>query len=354
MVKNKINLLILAFLLLASIIIYFFPFPVSYNIESKGLIIPAHEWSLVRSVEGNLISSYKDNIKGTVNSFGVTEFQRGDVVEFKLHAKIPFVDVIGTGDTIGMIYSNEQERNLIQLLGEFEILNAEYQFYTTGQKPEDIQEAKRRLEFVKQDLLTQQKLTKRSEGLFKESVISDQEYEISLNDLKLKEIQIEIAEAQYLSVSTGDKPEMAAVIKAKIDALENQINQVKRRFNFYTVTSPVSGMIVSNRGLENSEIVINIADTSSLVVLVPFDFKEFPYIKKGQEVSIGSNGHKTSGSILNIDNVVQIIDSKQALFATVIIENHSEIIPGSFAEVSIHCDDLTLMDYLQRILNITF
>ncbi len=66
----------------------FFPYQVGYNIETKGLVLPAHEWSLIRSIEGNLISSYKDNIKGSVNSFGVTEFQRGDVVEFKLHPKI--------------------------------------------------------------------------------------------------------------------------------------------------------------------------------------------------------------------------------------------------------------------------
>jgi ABC-type oligopeptide transport system substrate-binding subunit len=253
-----------------------------------------------------------------------------------------------------MIYSNEQERNLIQLLGDFEILKAEYNFHTTGQKPEDIQQAKTRLEFVRQDLLTQKKLTQRAENLFKEAVISDQEYELSLNDLKLKEIQIDIAEAHYLSVSTGDKPEMAALIKAKIDALSNQISQVKNRLNFFTVTSPVSGMVVSNRGIDNNEIVINIADTSSLVLLVPFELKELPYIKHDQEVVIGRNGIKVIGRILTIDNVVQTIDFKQALFATVVIEGNSDLIPGSFAEATIQSGELSLVEYLKRIFNITF
>ncbi len=74
-------------------------------------------------------------------------------------------------------------------------------------------------------------------------------------------------------------------------------------------------MVVSNRGIDNNEIVINIADTSSLVLLVPFELKELPYIKHDQEVVIGRNGIKVIGRILTIDNVVQTIDFKQALFA---------------------------------------
>ncbi|MDQ3392511.1 MAG: efflux RND transporter periplasmic adaptor subunit [Bacteroidota bacterium] len=352
--KKNINLYIAGIVLISCAIIYFFPFPINYFVESKGLILPAHEWSLIRSIEGNLISSHKDNIKGSVQSFGVTEFVRGDVVEFKINNNILSAKSITTGDTVGMIYSNEQERNLIQLLGDFEVLNAEYKFYTTGQKPEDIQQAKTKLEFVKQDLLTQKKLTARAETLYKESVISDQEYELALNDLKLKEIQIDIAEALYNSVSTGDKPEMAALIKAKMQALEKQINQVKGRFTFFTVTSPVSGMVVSNRALDNTETVINVADTSSLVILVPFDLKELPYVKKGQEVYIGKSSKQYKGKILNIDNVVQVIDYKQAIFATIIIDNHIDLMPGSFAEVSMHCGELSLMEYLKRIFDITF
>jgi hypothetical protein len=35
-----------------------------YNIYSMGLMIPAKEWVLTRSSDGNFVTSFKDNIKG--------------------------------------------------------------------------------------------------------------------------------------------------------------------------------------------------------------------------------------------------------------------------------------------------
>jgi hypothetical protein len=75
----------IAGLLLLSIALLFLPVKVDYTIHSKGLVTPAHEWSLARTVDGNLISSLKDNIQDSVKTYNVTEFQRGDVVEFKLN-----------------------------------------------------------------------------------------------------------------------------------------------------------------------------------------------------------------------------------------------------------------------------
>lgn len=355
--KKAKNLLFvhISFVLLVSILLWL-PIDLDYKIQTKGLILPAYEWSLTRTVDGNLISAYKDNIKGTVNSLGVTEFRRGDVVEFNLNPQITNTLTVNLGDTIGRISSNEEERNLIQLLGQFDILNAELDFYSTGKKPEDIQEAQRKLELVIQDFETQKKLTTRAETLFNDKVISDQNYDIALNDLKLKEIRKNIAEAQYLSATTGDKPEMVALIKAKRDALQKQIAQVQNRINYFTLTSPVSGMVVSNRGLSNNEVVINIADTSSYVVLVPFQLIDKDYVKIGQEVEIilDKVKERPKGKIIKIDNVVQMVDYKQTLFATVEFDNYVPLLPGSFAEITILGDEIPLVDYMKRFFQINF
>ena len=61
---------------------------VPYIIKSRALFMPASEFNLVRTADGNLISSFKDNVRGVVKSYGVTEFQRGDVVQFLLNPKI--------------------------------------------------------------------------------------------------------------------------------------------------------------------------------------------------------------------------------------------------------------------------
>lgn len=226
---------------------------IPYTISSRAVFMPASEFNLVRTVEGNLISSFKDNLRGVVKSYGVTEFQRGDVVQFLLNPKMVNQKFVNAGDTIGWIISNEEQRNLIQLKGELGIMKAELDFYTTGQKPEDVQTAKEELELAKEQLDIQKKLLKRSALLFKDSVIPQQEYDIELNKLKVKEIEVGVAEARYLSITTGEKKEQSRLVAAKITNLELQIKQVSDRLAYFTFTTPMSGMILLQRENEIGE-----------------------------------------------------------------------------------------------------
>jgi multidrug efflux pump subunit AcrA (membrane-fusion protein) len=355
MEKKYLNAIFCVSALLGVILLFQLPITVRYDVATRGLIIPAHEWSLARTIEGNLISAYKDNIKGSVNSYGVTEFQRGDVVEFKLNPAIYSSLSVRKGDTIGVLYSNEEERKLKQLLGQYEILNAELKYHTTGKKVEDVQEARRKLELVKQKLDTQRKLMDRTEALYLDSLISNQKYEVDLNELRIKEINKDIAEAQYNSAITGDKVERAGVVMAKIRALDEQIEQVRARLNYFTLISPITGMVVLNRGLDNSELLINIVDTSSMVVIVPLELSERSYVNINHTVELKSRTARnvSPGKIASIDNVVQVVDNKQAFFATAIFENQAKLIPGTFTEVLIAGDTISLWEYMSRIFDLT-
>jgi hypothetical protein len=232
---------------IAILVVACFYIKVPYKIRSRALFMPASEFNLVRTLDGNLISSFKDNVRGVVKSYGVTEFQRGDVVQFLLNPKLLSQKYVNIGDTIGWIVSNEEQRNLIQLKGELNIMKAEFEFYTTGQKPEDIQTAKEQWELAKEQLDIQKKLLQRSTALFVDSVIPQQEYDIELNKLKVKEIEVGIAEARYMSITTGEKKEQGRLVSARIANLESQIKQVSDRLAYFTFTTPMSGMILLQR-----------------------------------------------------------------------------------------------------------
>jgi hypothetical protein len=161
---------------------------------------------LSRAGDGNFISSFKDNLKGVTTSFDVTEFSRGDVVGFELNPNFEEANYVFQGDTIGYINSNEEQRRLIELEGALDVLNSELLFFTTGQKPEDIQVTDERLKRAKQDLETEKILFSRNQKLFEDSVITQLEMDILLNMLKLKEYEVHIMTAEYNSAITGEKP----------------------------------------------------------------------------------------------------------------------------------------------------
>lgn len=318
---------------------------IPYTIKAKAVFIPAAEFNLTRTLEGNLISTYKDNVKSAVKNYGITEFQRGDVVEFVLADAISDKTFIDKGDTIGWVYSNEEQRKLILLKGQLEILNAELEFFTTGQKPEDVQKAKEQWDLAQQELETQRKLMARSTTLFKDSVISQQEFEIEENRLRVKEIALKIAKANYASITTGEKPEQEKLINAQILAIKDQINQVSQRINYFTITSPLSGIIQLERGPGTGEKIISVGDTSSWVGMIPVQYKERKYIKTGNSIDyFGMKGH-----VVNLDNKISLIDSRQAFYITAVWPYQDDIFPGTIGEVIIQCEKISLFEYFIRL-----
>ncbi len=318
---------------------------ITYTVKSRAFFIPSSEFTLVRTIDGNLISSFKDNIRGVVKSYGVTEFQRGDVVQFILNPVLSIKKYVAKGDTIGWIVSNEEQRNLIQLKGELQIMKAEMEFYTTGQKPEDIQTATEQLQLAKEQLDIQKKLLARSAQLYRDSIIPLQEYEIQLNSFKVKEIEVGVANARLLSVATGEKVERGRLVAAKIANLESQIKQVSDRLAYFTFTSPMSGMIMLQRDNQSGDNVIGIADTSHWVGVIPIQLREKNYIHLADTITCNS----IKGNIAGIDNSVKIIDRRQSFYVTGIWPYHSNILPGTMAEVEINCGEVSVMEYLTRL-----
>jgi hypothetical protein len=320
---------------------------VNYSISSRAVFMPALEYNLIRTPDGNLITTLKDNSVGVVKNYGISQFSRGDVVQFMVADDLIKNQKVNAGDTLGWILSNEQQKVLIQLKGELGILKAELDFYTTGQKPEDIQTSKEQWELAKEQLEIQKKLIKRNTKLFNDSVIPQQEYDIQLNNLKVKEIEVAIAEAKYLSISTGQKKEQERLILAKIKNIESQITQVSTRLAYFTFTTPISGMLIAQRGMDTifGGNVITIGNNDKWIGLVPVQLKERAFIHVGDTIKNNNN----YGKIISMDNSVKIIDARQAFYVTIEWISKNDIMPGAINEVSIIGEKITIADYLLRI-----
>ena len=323
---------------------------ITYTITSRAYFMPAMEFNLVRTIEGNLITSLKDNSIGIVKNYGITEFSRGDVVQFVISEDLITKKQLAAGDTIGWILSNEEQKQLIQLKGELGVLKAELDFYATGQKPEDVETAKVQWDLARQQLDIQRKLMQRNTQLFTDSVIPQQEYDIQMNNLKVKEIETNIAEARYMSITTGQKKEQTQLIKAKIKNIETQISQVSARLAYFTFTTPIPGMLIAQRGLDTiyGGNVISIGSNDKWVGLAPIQLKERAYIHIGDTLVSSRN----LGVITGIDNSIKIIDGRQAFYITTEWITKNNILPGSIEEVSIEGEKITLAAYFQRIFSL--
>jgi len=338
------------------VIAYFMRFP--YNITTRGMIMPAKEWRLTKTGDGTLSSVFIDNLHNSTTHFSVTEFQRGDLAEFSLNPTLLQRSSVKIGDTIGLIKSSEEERRLVDLMADLMVQQSLLGVYTSGEKPEAVQMAYDAMKKAEFEYETQKKQTARNEILFNEGVIAAGEFELSQNAYLVKKQNLNIELANYRAVTTGAKQEQINFIKSNISALELRIDDVQQRLRSFTVLSPIDGEIMGRRSSSiNNETIVSITDNSLYITILPVEVFQLAFIEPGQEVTLkmGSYGISFKAHITGIDNMVQMIDQRQKVFVTAVLEpfEHS-IMAGMIADATISCGNITGGEYLRRLFRIVY
>ncbi len=348
--KKIVTAVLSTVLLLAIVLIFYIEVP--YTIRSHGIVMPLEEWTLTKVGDGNLLSVHKNNLTNSINSFSINEFQRGDAAGFQIKKNINKHNFIRKGDTIGYVNSNELQRKLIALKGELNEQNYLLQVYATGQKPEEIKLARDKVALAKQELKTQQKIFDRIDMLHKDTLIAPKDYELALNALHVKQYNLDIARSHLQALTTGSKEEEISYIKSRINTLEAHIEQLQSRIDSYVIRSPISGQILRQKGgNSDDDHIIKIADMSQMLVVMPVNFYETQYIDYGQQVDLGFNalGSHLQGHIVSVDNTVQMLNRRQSIFITALIDNSTDkLLTNMMVESRIRCDKVSVKEYLKR------
>jgi multidrug efflux pump subunit AcrA (membrane-fusion protein) len=331
----------------------------SYTINSKGILYPAQEWVLYRTVDGNLINSLKDNSSNSITHFSVTEFQRGDLGSFSISNGILARGTVGKGDTVASLASFNEQQRYIELQGELNKQKKLLSVYASGEKPDEIRIAHERINLAKQEYETQKRITDRNSILFEKAFIPEEAYEISLNELHIRRQNFIIAETQYEALTSGAKQEQLDYLNATIEALESQIQQIREFMSEFTITSPINGIVSKKQGRDaNSsyETILRVTDSERYLLIIPVDVYNIPYIDIGQKVYFTSvlDRRVIECEVINIDNSVQLLNGRQKVYLTALLQADDAlpaIYPNMLVDVSIPSERISIRQYLTRLVN---
>ena len=328
---------------------------IPYTIRSKGIAKPAQTWGLYKSFDGTLVNMYENHLTGSINEYKVFEFQRGDIVAFHFNDALTEGEGITIGDTVAWVTSNNMRLAILEKEGAIAQEQAKLKVYATGDKPEALALAREQVDLARQKLDVQQSVTDRMVRLYQQQLIPQQEYELSVNDLKIREHQLEIARSAYAAILAGEKEEEINAIRSRIAALEQQKDHLREHMVEMNILSPVSGQLLrqSNPDRSNADEIIKVADLSSYVVFVPIDLFEKQFIGKHQPVTLRmSHSRKTlPGIIIGIDNTIQMINRQPRVFASVLINNDNGdtgLLPEMVLDATIQCQPVSLAEFLIR------
>lgn len=335
------------------------PIKVTYEVYSTGKVFSEKEWVLGRTEDGRITSTIKNNRLGVTSSYGGKEFARGDIFDFYMDPDLEHKKFVKQGEKIGLLKSSDINRQLTQLEGELKVEKAMLGVYSTGQKSQIISEAANNVMLAKETFNIKKKLYDRTQKLFSDSLIAPQNFDIVYNEYEISRINLDVAQARLQAVSTGEKPEQLKFSTEKILSLENQIKNLRERIASLEIVSPFSGVMQHRRGgtvsflvpVPAMEILANVIDTSRFIIVSPVQLKELKYISIGQKVSLRLYNADCimEGTVDHIDNGIQIINGKQAVYVISSIDKKcGDFQSGILAQTSFQGDKLTLFQYASR------
>jgi hypothetical protein len=336
-------------LVIVGAILFFVPFKVPFTVAAHGRIHHGQEWVLARESAGMIGASLYDRVAGRTDSYRLHQFERQDAVRFTLHPAVLPGAMIHKGDTVAQISSLQLERELLNLEGDLALARAMLQTFRSGEKEADIDEARSRLLYARQQRDGHDTIIERTRLLHERDLISDEELEIVLNQGKLYDIEIAIAEAHLRSISSGAKTEQLEYLSARIVALEKNIEALRRAIDEYVYTSPIEGIVYQ---VHTRDTLAIIGDRSRYVSVIPVPLRYKNYLKTGDEVTIrvpNNNAGNYKAAIHSIGNTVTVMNGGQYFAVTALISDHeANYLPGKLVHTRIRMEPVTVREYLLR------
>lgn len=352
MIKKNNILYLIIFLILIVVLLLPVKYPTSINL--KGKLLPYKTWVLSKGLDGRLLTSLTDNLTGIDTDFSVSEFVRGDAVQFKLNSSLISKKKISLGDTIGYIISNEIDQNIEKLKGDLKTAKASLKVITSSEKESVIEEEKRRLDFAEKELDEQTKIFNRKLLLFERDLISRQEFEADEAAFELAKININIAKERLRTVQSGAKKEEIIFAEAQINALENEILVLQKRYESNNIISPISG-IVNQIYSTDSLLVIN--DTSQFVVIVPVKWSESKSLLINQKalISHADVNETINGLVVSIGNSVNTANNIQYVLVTILTQDKIyELKPGLYVDCKIETESQSALKIAKNFIGNIF
>jgi hypothetical protein len=349
-------LLVIIFLAALSAIFVYVEIP--YNINTRGVIMPAREWRLVRLSDGTILNTEKDNLQNKISYYSVLEFQRGDHAEFVLNDKVFSGRNINKGDTVGFIKSYEEELRLLNLIAGLEEQQGLLRVRLTGQKPEEVDASREIYILAEKEYELQTKNLARMEALYKEGIIADEAWDLALNEYEIKKQNMNIARSAMNVVAAGAKQEEIELIRSSINSVQRKIEQATGRIEAFNILAPFSGNIMRQQGPEQeNESIIWVADMQNMIVTLPVQLFQLDYIENGNKVQLRINPRRQvyNAKIVDVDNTVQFMDQRQNVFVTALIEEEVErFMPNMLVQAEIISGPVPAWEYFNRLFRIVF
>jgi hypothetical protein len=259
--------LIVGGIIIVTLIIVLFLIPVSRQVGGDVIVRPTAEYTItLLPGQGRLeLNQYEG---GLVRQFNTEHIQlsSGELSVLRLAPMVKEGDIIGHGDTLAAIISNEVSSNLDAARSQLERLQNELALAKSPPKPEEVESAQAAVNASQANVDQMVMEVDRNDSLYAKRLISKQQLERSQSNLNISKSILEDAKARLKLVKSPPKPEEVAVIESRITTQQANISYLMSQEAAQVIVSPIDGEVVA---LYRRDLLIKVADLSAIEVAIP-------------------------------------------------------------------------------------
>jgi hypothetical protein len=348
---RRVVVLVVLIALLLSVL--YFPIKIPYDLVSVGVVSPLEEWKLVQDANGGLLANRLHYRTGITSDVAVWQFNSGDISGMDVAIPTDSAVWVSQGDTIIRMYSAQVQEQILDLENSLKYQRAQLQNLNTGEKPPTVQQAESELKYAQEQLDLAEKQYTLKLPLFQEGLLSKLEFQTTENAVSLAKTAVKTAEKQLDVVATGEKPEIVQVTQTEINNLQRRLDFLRQRNASYMVVAPFNG--ISSPVIPASGDLLVLQNIDIYLVHIPIKTRDLKLI--GHEAKIfvtdPSSGHMYPAQLLEKGTKSEVIGSNLVNFLQVSVQipKGQTLNIGPGAHCLVHCDDLSPIEYLKRIMN---
>lgn len=328
-------------ILVFAFLVIFVPVKIPNNISTYAKIIPSKQLVTTVGTNGQIITHLVNNFTGITEAVYTIQVDREDFASLKLQTTN---STISKGDTIATFSSSHTNFLIEELEGEILIQEKLLDAQITGKKESIIVEQEKVYEISKVRYLNQENIYERKSSMFKNNLISLEEFDEIKNSMVEYKLETEREFQKLITLKTGKKAETILATKEKIISLKKQKKILINRVSDYNIVAPFDGSVLGSNSLDT---LFTISEINSYVAVIPVLFEKSISVKLEQSVIFLNLDSLQSIKLLKQEPQIRSINGKNHIIYKSQFKTDKKMLNNMY-ECSIIGEEKTIINIIKE------
>lgn len=270
--------------------------------------------------------------------------------------------IVKPGDLIARLSDRDHQSELRKTRAEIQEKEARLKLLQAGPRAEEVDLARTAIAKATERLKFSRNQLGMDRTLFDEKLLSRRDYELTMEQVAVREKELEEAGQRLKVLQAGSRPEEIEAIEAEISRLNAHRRHLEDELRLLNVTSPVAGVITTHKLKETigqhvakGDLIARVHELQTVTAEIAVSENEISDVQVGQPVALKCRAYPRLSFHGKVTAIAPIASKQEewrverTVLVTTELDNHGLLLkPEMSGNAKIYCGEHRLGDLLTR------